>query len=387
MKYILFLLSICFATTTTAQVLKPMSLPVDALFKERMDASPNLKVINDTLYVCGSNGLYCKDMMKNGNWELLGFKGYPVLDFVKNNNIILAALYNNTVGDTCLVLRSEDNGKTCKNVTTEEMHVEPTYPNCPYSLVQNPANPSSLHLTTTYDVYRSANTGGTWKKINTEWLYQKKYVYNPQDTTELLYYGCNTSQEGVVATSLSNRWVEPHGDSFILSVIINPYHPNLRYLSCMGYVYKSIDGGKSWYLVFEDTCSFFNLEFCQSNPDIIFLVKKDTYFLDGDEHPWWYIYASEDAGETWIPIVSYQASSSMSMHIWDILSYRESLYVLTSDDLFELELSDLLGIASCEKEPNAKVGTYDLQGRRVTSTPQGGIYIRDGKKYVQLDKR
>ena len=44
-----------------------------------------------------------------------------------------------------------------------------------------------------------------------------------------------------------------------------------------------------------------------------------------------------------------------------------------------LQLSGIQEITTSLSQPPA---LYDLQGRRVSGSPQRGIYIRDGRKYV-----
>ena len=60
-------------------------------------------------------------------------------------------------------------------------------------------------------------------------------------------------------------------------------------------------------------------------------------------------------------------------------AYEENGEVVLSKDTME----SVLSVAS--QSPTVPIGakaTHDLQGRRISGTPQHGIYIRDGKKYV-----
>ena len=56
----------------------------------------------------------------------------------------------------------------------------------------------------------------------------------------------------------------------------------------------------------------------------------------------------------------------------------------TSSVLFTGRVTQLQGTASISQvtETQQHDAIYDLQGRQLTSTPQKGIYIRNGKKYV-----
>ena len=56
----------------------------------------------------------------------------------------------------------------------------------------------------------------------------------------------------------------------------------------------------------------------------------------------------------------------------------------TGSVLFVGRITQLQGTASLQQVTKAQQqgAIYDLQGRRLASTPQKGIYISDGKKYV-----
>ncbi len=49
---------------------------------------------------------------------------------------------------------------------------------------------------------------------------------------------------------------------------------------------------------------------------------------------------------------------------------------------FEEPLSSMDELPAGDEGCRIKAPTYDMMGRRVASTARGGIYIRDGKKFV-----
>ncbi len=68
-----------------------------------------------------------------------------------------------------------------------------------------------------------------------------------------------------------------------------------------------------------------------------------------------------------------------------LLGFRECIdegkTIFTMAD-FEEPLSSMDELPAGDEGCRIKAPTYDMMGRRVASTARGGIYIRDGKKFV-----
>ncbi|MBI1333170.1 MAG: hypothetical protein GC165_09850 [Armatimonadetes bacterium] len=99
----------------------------------------------------------------------------------------------------------------------------------------------------------------------------------------------------------------------ISKVVVDPHNPNIVYVAALGRlwgrnpergVYKSIDGGKTWNLVFTqgDRAGIIDLDMDPSNPNILYACAWDRLreayvFKDGGMDAG--IFKSTDAGKTW----------------------------------------------------------------------------------------
>ena len=73
------------------QLFRPMGLG-DGLGKHiHSYYMPRMHVEGDSLFVCTNQGLYCKDLSDDASqWQLAGFEGIPLQDYVRNGNDMLA---------------------------------------------------------------------------------------------------------------------------------------------------------------------------------------------------------------------------------------------------------------------------------------------------------
>lgn len=89
-------------------------------------------------------------------------------------------------------------------------------------------------------------------------------------------------------------------------------------------------------------------------------------------------YWVEGVGSSVDFVYPYVTYSSMKL----LYCYEDGECIFTKDD-FNRKSGETDGIETPTNAFHQSVkGTYDLQGRRVVSTPRRGIYIKEGKKYV-----
>ena len=100
---------------------------------------------------------------------------------------------------------------------------------------------------------------------------------------------------------------------------------------------------------------------------------------------WWYIYDSDSQVEEGVYIlrpVVYSYEYETISPIRTIQGLTDSCYLIAENG--EIRITDSLsdGISSPKTTKKTCTQTYSLDGRRLSSTPQRGVYVRNGKKYL-----
>jgi hypothetical protein len=98
------------------------------------------------------------------------------------------------------------------------------------------------------------------------------------------------------------------------------------------------------------------------------------------------IMCSTNGGRSWYE--SQVMESKMEYEfVNDLLQYRDRLMIYTESDVYEVSKAELIAqstnaIRSVTKDdPDAPI--YDLHGRRMTTEPRHGLFIKNGQKKVQ----
>ena len=100
------------------QLFVPLGLGIETSDQLRQIFQPQMYVEGDILYVCTKQGLYSKDLTNNGSeWQLAGFEGVPILDYVRRGDDIYALCFNDK---NDVFLLSHDGGKTFEDVTPDD---------------------------------------------------------------------------------------------------------------------------------------------------------------------------------------------------------------------------------------------------------------------------
>ena len=164
---IFFLLALLLPINIAAQLFQSLDLGFNGGERQGLFSQPRMHVEGDRLHVCTNQGLYAKDLSAdNGTWQLVGFEGIPLQDYARRGNDILALRYNE--GGSFLLL-SHDGGQTYEDVTPEIFRGK-NHGRLP-SLVQHPADPNTLLVSSTYwGLLLSTDFGQTWECL-TEFFY------------------------------------------------------------------------------------------------------------------------------------------------------------------------------------------------------------------------
>ena len=165
-RYFLIIL-LTFPFVASAQLFRPLNLGFNGGERQGNFSQPKMHVEGEMLYVCTCQGLYFKDLSAAGSmWQLVGFDGIPLQDYVRRGNDILALRYNE-VGN--FLLLSHNGGQTYEDVTPEIFQRE-KYERLP-SLAQHPTDPNTLLVSSLYcGLLLSTDFGQTWECL-TEFVY------------------------------------------------------------------------------------------------------------------------------------------------------------------------------------------------------------------------
>jgi len=210
-----------------------------------------VQIIDGYLYVPTSNGLFRKSVstLNDTIWELYGFKGIPVRDFVKKNDSIIAIT---TRKNDNLMMLSTDNGKTFIDYTSDYFKV-PGVTASINLIASNPLNKNSLLLSApAKGLLKSTDFGKTWKTIAS--IGSLRFTgYNLADTTSI--YGA-----GILPIDMPFLWVSfDVGNNWSTSDIIDKqsvaiseifFYPDIVNDMLIGvdnWICKSNDKGKTWH--------------------------------------------------------------------------------------------------------------------------------------------
>lgn len=313
---------------------------------------PNLRVFNDTLYLCTESGLYIYDLENPGKMELAGFAGVPTLDMVKDRSSIMVLGIGSSDGTDSLLFYSEDKGKTFCNHTPPEL-IDTTrgfvHPQVE-AITQNPLNPSRwLIFLPSKGFHHTFNHGSTWERAALWYPVASgvpcsQLTFHPLDTTLFYLTGESTFQLGMIMVTDTKIdsffYYETNSDSRIYNT---DFHPNnagsLIYCDLLGSVGFSSDTGKTWKSTYRHS-GLQRVFFNPVHPDTLYAISKNG---QGSLQ----ILASSNGGRAWKVAFESNATPNTadslyrSSRTYDFLLYRDRLFIYTSAGLFEMDMDAL----------------------------------------------
>jgi photosystem II stability/assembly factor-like uncharacterized protein len=309
---------------------------------------PKLHIEDDTLYVSTSLGVFKKVLMQQNDWEAYAFKGIPVIEFVKNENQLLAISTGVKNSSDSLLLRSKDRGKTIENLKPEGLIANGTNMMC--RIVQNPDNKNSVLVANTYTtLYQSPNFGDSWNRLSTGCL-QWYTGFHPLDTSVIFNAGEEPSYTGTIWKSTNNgkdwsTYQHPDGDNSVHDIAYHPTNSDILFYGGEMAIGKSIDKGETWDLTDLGSTGmyFYNIIFDTNNPTILYAAGVNR---DLSKESRLFIYRSTDLGNTWG--LAYEEDMGVDRCIiTGMVSYKDKLILLTrSDGVYELNVDKLSSVAS-----------------------------------------
>ena len=390
-RYFLIVL-LTFPFVASAQLFRPLNLGFNGGERQGNFSLPKMHVEGDMLYVCTSHGLYFKDLSATGSmWQLVGFEGIPLQDYVRHGNDILALRYNE--GGNFLLL-SHDGGQTYEDVTPEifqrEKHERLL------SLAQHPTDPNTLLVSSLYcGLLLSTNFGQSWECL-TEFVYGNPAAtaigFHPARPNIIYNSGEGLIFEGHIKISYdSGQTWNDHGNSLgfpgdncVHQPTFHPINRDRWIAGGEGCVFLSDDNGQTWscqnYWGDESRMAYwFFSTFDNEHPDTVYMAG--SLGRNGQKDACIKLMCSTDGGHSWHPSQEMTSESEFD-RINDLQQYGNRLIIYSESDVYEVSKAELVaksttgirGVASDVKESP----TYDLQGRRIVE-PRHGIYIKNGR--------
>ena len=329
------------------------------------DYIPKLEVVNGYIYATTPQGLYKLEVDKTSTWDKVQITDELVCDVTVHGDTLLIltsnALYISTNGgESSVKIPTDSIAKEKPNAKLQDMAVHPNT------------------VDTIFIAYEglsyTADMGKTWKTINNDIEYMSFSLdgicYNPHVSNQLVGYYNNqilTESEMIVSKDGGTSWAVTYGFSSPRSCYDVVFHPTDKdKLIAFGASLYSIseDGGKHWNR--SKAIEAWDIVYDVRNPEVLYGATADG------------VYRSVDGGLTWNVFfqngnVGEVRSLVMYNDMLAIYTYQRGIYLL---DVDALEASISSAQADVIITPY-----YDLMGREVTH-PTRGIYIKDGKKVI-----
>ena len=339
------------STFIQGQLFKPLGLGIEIPGDMVGDwYQPQMHIEGDILYVCTTQGLYSKDLSNEGSeWQLVGFEGIPLQDYVRRGEDILALRHCYYVHSEFLLL-SHDGGKTYKDITPD------FFKGRGYaflSLEQHPADPNTLLTSSSSGcgILLTTDFGQTWNKLS---IYTPNYMGFHPLSPEIIYEcggGGFTDEKTDVRISYDGgqTWEEKaQCFSNYNTVFRMAFHPaDLNKWIAGGYhcVHSTNDNGQSWNTQYlRDYDNPLNEDYMapwryavydNENPDIVYMASSSY-------NGYMKLMCSTDGGETWNRPYMEPIKTTPTEYVFDMKQYGDKLLIYSQSDVYEISKAELI---------------------------------------------
>ena len=354
---------------------------------------PQMHIEGDILYACTNQGLYSKDLSNEGSeWQLVGFEGIPLQDYVRRGEDILALRHCYYVHSEFLLL-SHDGGKTYEDITPA------FFKGRGYaflSLEQHPTDPNTLLTSSCYNcgLFLTTDFGQTWNKLAD---YTPEYTGFHPLNPDIIYESGGEHLDEITDLHISydggHTWQNrssqlPHYRE-IFRMAFHPTQPDKWIAGGYQCVYTTNDNGQTWDTQhlhdYDNPLNPLNEDYNapwryavydNENTDIVYMAGSSY-------NGYMKLMCSTDGGMTWNTPYQEPIKTTPTEFVFDMKQYGDKLLIYSQSDVYMVSKADLIeqttsvrSISSTDESSTL----YDLQGRKLEKITQPGIYIKDGKK-------
>ena len=335
------------------QLFKPLGLGIETPNDWVIDFQPQMYVEGNILYVCTKQGLYSKDLSKDeSEWQLVGFEGIPILDYVRRGEDIFALCFNDQKD---IFLLSHDSGQTYEDVTPDDFR---SFINREghtfWYFNQHPTDPDAFLLTSYHGpgMFMTTDFGQTWEKLAD---YTPDYMGFHPLTPEIIYEcggGGFTDEKTDLRISYDGgqTWQDKTScfpDYGILyRMAFHPTDPDKWIVGGKRCLYTTDDGGKTWdtqSLNGDGSTSDYNdysidwryAAYDNEDADII-------YMAGGHQTQHMKLICSTDGGKTWNRPYLEPIKTSPTEYVFDMKQYGDKLLIYSQSDVYMVSKADLI---------------------------------------------
>ena len=319
---------------------------------------PQMHIEGDILYACTNQGLYSKDLSNEGSeWQLVGFEGIPLQDYVRRGEDILALRHCYYVHSEFLLL-SHDGGKTYEDITPA------FFKGRGYaflSLEQHPTDPNTLLTSSCYNcgLFLTTDFGQTWNKLAD---YTPEYTGFHPLNPDIIYESGGEHLDEITDLHISydggHTWQNrssqlPHYREIshyreIFRMAFHPTQPDKWIAGGYQCVYTTNDNGQTWDTQhlhdYDNPLNPLNEDYNapwryaaydNENTDIVYMAGSSY-------NGYMKLMCSTDGGKTWNRPYLEPIKTSPTEYVFDMKQYGDKLLIYSQSDVYMVSKADLI---------------------------------------------
>lgn len=387
-RFCVYIIAVILSMAINGQDFTSLGLGADKCGRKSNLYYPQMHVEGDILYVCTNQGLYSKDLSTDDSaWQLAGFEGVPLQNYVRKGEDILA-LQKNANGN--FLILSHDGGKTYDDVTPDSFKGQGSGGNALLRLVQHPTGPDTLliscsYLSSQYGIFRSTDFGQTWSQLAT--IVPKFLGYHPLNPGIIYTSGNDPLSRPCIYNSYDGgkTWDDCSptypGDNSINCMAFHPTNPDKWVVGGSHSVYTSTDNGHTWntqdYMFDVKSARWCFAAFDSEKSDIVYMAGSVKDSIK--------VMCSTDGGMTWNTPIAEPMNNVTDIEVNDLQQYGDKLIVYTESDVYVISKPQLIPDSVNPIQENDNINLkdlpiFDMLGREQPSEPIKGFFIINGKK-------
>lgn len=273
------------------------------------------------------------------------------------------------------VYRSTDAGATWTKISEQE-NVE--------SVAIDPRTRDRMYVGTWRQGIRTEDGGATWKLINNGMVLDTdmfSILINPQDPDNLWVSTCGWVYSSANRGDVWTRFRDGFNNRRIHDIEIDPCNPNTLYAGSVAGLYRSEDGGKTWYVVSDEGLVINSIAMHPQRPSrIVVGIEGDGVYVSEDDAR---TFARSSEGLYNLRITNIAPDPAINNRVYASVAFGGAASgVYRSDDggstwlkLSTTRLPEVLSISVAEETKS--------EGRFIAGTEKGFYWSNDGVEWTQ----